>query len=353
LLVKQVLRNGDGLGNPKWGQIVSNTRGVVFIATPHLGSHLAAYLRALRHVFRLTPMTTELEANAAALRELNIWYRENVDRLNIHTEIFYETRETHGVRVVDESSSDPGIKGTIPIPVDADHLTICKPANQEDLVYKKVLSFVLDCLSAQGSQESKLSSPATLQPTNFGDHISLNEIVNTLDDYFSFRWELSSFDFEQGRSRVYWPVRLRHPTPIHATQCFAASALQQRGAEIYLFIDDLGEQDFPVDSFIQKFQHWFGLNGGALSQANIKKFSEVIPPLDNGSRETAHPWPTVRKWLGDTEYRMELVLRLAKLIPISGPATFDDLALKRPRRLLTPALVWSCLDYLHNNAPDR
>ena len=177
--------------------------------------------------------------------------------------------------------------------------------------------------------------------------------MGTLDDFFSFRWERSSFDFDCAKPLVYWPVRLRRPTPIHAAQSFAASGLQRRGAVISLFIDDLGEQDFSVNAFVQKLQTWFTANGGVPSDLEITKFSDVIPPIENGSRETARPWPTVRKWLGDTEYRMELVLRLAKLIPTSGGVTFEELADRRPRRLLTPALVWSCLEYLHMKNPDR
>jgi hypothetical protein len=50
---------------------------------------------------------------------------------------------------------------------------------------------------------------------------------------------------------------------------------------------------------------------------------------------------------------MELVLRLAKLVPLSGPLSLEGLGEKRPRRLLTPALVWSCLDYLHTTIPNR
>jgi len=228
-------------------------------------------------------------------------------------------------------------------------LEICKPVDRETLVYKSVTKFVSQCLPTPRHEPAgPLSSPRLL---SFRDISSLSALISTLDDAFSFRWEQSSFDNSNLQPVVYWPVCLRHTTPIHAAQCFAASGLQQRGAEIHLFVDDLGEQNFPVDAFIRKFRRWFAMNGG--NDLKITNFTAVIPPTEGGATNTARPWPTVRKWLGDTEYRMELVLRLAKLVPLSGPLSLDGLGEKRPRRLLTPALVWSCLEFLHTNIPNR
>jgi hypothetical protein len=51
---------------------------------------------------------------------------------------------------------------------------------------------------------------------------------------------------------------------------------------------------------------------------------------------------------------MEDILRVAKLVPPSDPTfTLRNLGERRPRRLLTPALVWSCLLFLHSRVPDR
>jgi hypothetical protein len=253
---------------------------------------------------------------------------------------------------VDEASSNPGLQGVIPTPVDADHWTICKPIGRDELVYKSVLKFVEECLALSPDRRAR-SSAVTNHPESFANLTSLNAVVSALDDFFYFRWEPHSFDMSHPSPLVYWPVRLRHPTPIHAVQCFAAAGLQQRGAEIHLFIDNLGKQDFPVDALLQKFQNWFAMNGGPVPNLNITRFSDVIPPVKDESQEMAQPWPTVRKWLGDTEYRMDLILRLSKLIPASGTASFDELAAKRPRRLLTPPLVWSCLQHLHAKLPNR
>src|SRR5262249_43798511 len=134
LLVKQMLRHSDSIA-VRWKHISEKTLGVVFLATPHQGSDATKYLQALKHICRPTIAIGELEANAAALRELNLWYRNNVSRLGIENQIFFETGDTNGLRIVDEASADPGIAGLFPIPVDGNHLAICKPASKDSLVY--------------------------------------------------------------------------------------------------------------------------------------------------------------------------------------------------------------------------
>ena len=140
LVVKQTLRSALELGESNWRQIVHNTRGIVFLATPHTGARLADYLGALGSILRLSVTMGELEASAPALRDLNVWYRQKATDLSIETFALFETRDTHGVRVVDEASDDPG-QG-VPRAVDADHFSICKPQARSDLTYGAVRNFI-------------------------------------------------------------------------------------------------------------------------------------------------------------------------------------------------------------------
>lgn len=134
LVVKQMLRSAydQRYDDP----LVQNTRGIFFFATPHMGSPLANYMTWLG-VYRPSKLVKELEHSNSQLRDINSWYRANAGRLGIETIVFAETRPTKGVLVVDQTSSDPGITGVVPIPVDADHIEICKPG-LEDLTYKSV-----------------------------------------------------------------------------------------------------------------------------------------------------------------------------------------------------------------------
>jgi hypothetical protein len=134
---------------------------VVFLATPHTGSRLANYIEALGAILRTTVSTQELAANAPALRDLNLWYRNNAKALGTDTLVFFETQDTKGVRVVDETSADPGIEGVVPRAVDADHLSISKPSPPEDLLPKRVLAFVKACL--RRSKGKKAPTPQGLK----------------------------------------------------------------------------------------------------------------------------------------------------------------------------------------------
>ena len=52
----------------------------------------------------------------------------------------FETRDTRGVRVVDQSSADAG--HGVPRAIDADHFSICKPGLRTELVYGTVRNFL-------------------------------------------------------------------------------------------------------------------------------------------------------------------------------------------------------------------
>ena len=130
LLTKQLLRRASEVkGNENWRRIVQQTKGVVFLATPHAGSDYASWLSYLKQILRLTVTVEELQAHDPHLRDLNEWYRQSCDDLGIETQVYRETKATVGFGlVVNETSSDPGITGVTPVPVaGADHVTICKP----------------------------------------------------------------------------------------------------------------------------------------------------------------------------------------------------------------------------------
>jgi hypothetical protein len=145
LLVKQMLRNADSLA-PEFRSFSAATRGVVFLATPHTGSDLASLARYLGLVLRSTIATRELEARASPLLELNTWYRENVRRLRVDTQAYFENQKTRGVFVVDRASADPSLEGVTVIGLDANHSGVCKPASRNDLLYRRSQAFIVNVL---------------------------------------------------------------------------------------------------------------------------------------------------------------------------------------------------------------
>lgn len=150
LLTKQMLSKASISPNEHWRTIGARYRGVSFLATPNSGSTLADFLSFVASAL-LTVTVDDLKDSSPHLLDLNDRYRELSSKRGIETQVFYETRKTKvapllSVQVVSRASADPGIPGIERIPVDADHLTICKPESKDALVYKAVRGFIEGCL---------------------------------------------------------------------------------------------------------------------------------------------------------------------------------------------------------------
>ena len=135
LLVKQAIRDALGNGNSHWEAIARKIKGIMFIATPHSGSNIPNYVKYLGKTYRSTVTLDELEIHHPALRNLNQWFQANCVKLGIAVEVLFEKEPTFGLMVVDETSANPGIAGVVPIAVDANHATICKPASKSSFVF--------------------------------------------------------------------------------------------------------------------------------------------------------------------------------------------------------------------------
>ena len=139
LLVKEMLRNAQTF---KKKAVIQQTKGIVFLSTPHTGSHLANLVDKIGILARTSVSVNELKVHIPQLRQLNEWYRQNVDFLEITTKVYFETKPTQGFLVVDPDSANPSIKDVQPTATDDDHLSITKPKSTENLVYKGVSQFI-------------------------------------------------------------------------------------------------------------------------------------------------------------------------------------------------------------------
>jgi len=126
--------------------ILEQTKGIVFLATPHTGSHLANLIDNISVLTQATVSVEELKAHSPQLRELNEWYRENVRSLGIATKVYYETQPVKGILVVDPDSANPGIEKVKPVAIEKNHIDLCKPESQNSQVYLGVRKFIKECL---------------------------------------------------------------------------------------------------------------------------------------------------------------------------------------------------------------
>ncbi len=147
LVAKRLLHNAYDSLNQKWKDCAKNTKGIVFLATPHSGSDLGSWLDYLGRklsVLRVNVTAEDLRAHHPELRRLNTWFRDRVlaGDLSIDVESYYETQGVNGKLIVDETSANPGIPGSEPIPQDANHQTICKPPAKDSVLCRRIANFV-------------------------------------------------------------------------------------------------------------------------------------------------------------------------------------------------------------------
>jgi len=157
LVIKQMLRTAESLAHQRKdvAGFMNRVRRIAFLATPHAGADLAIWGDRLRILFLPSAATACLVRNDHNLRDLNLWYRDWSVKHGIEHLILAETQPTKKLFfVVKPDSSDPGL--TIrPIPIDADHSTICKPSGRSSEIYLHIRQFITRPL--ESSQQDNLN----------------------------------------------------------------------------------------------------------------------------------------------------------------------------------------------------
>ena len=94
------------------------------------------------------------------MRELHGWFLNFQRRKNLICRTYCEKREVRpeipflgiklpkGILVVDETSAEPNIPGERAIPLDEDHISICKPKSKDSDLYQSICVFLNECLKA-------------------------------------------------------------------------------------------------------------------------------------------------------------------------------------------------------------
>ncbi|XP_069090675.1 protein SERAC1 isoform X1 [Pleurodeles waltl] len=148
LLVKKMLL--DASRNPDMKDLVKNTRGVLFYSVPHHGSRLAEYSVSARYLLFPSVEVKELSKDSPALKELNEDFVEFARENSYKVLSFAEMLPTRigsvvKLHVVPVESAGLGI-GEL-IPVDVNHLNICKPKKKDSFLYKRTLQFIQEALA--------------------------------------------------------------------------------------------------------------------------------------------------------------------------------------------------------------
>jgi hypothetical protein len=116
---------------------------VVFIATPHRGAKLPVLCQRYRWFFRPTVIMKNLRHDEEVTLKLTRWYTNfcGSDYQGIKHLVFRETKKTHGFMIVEEASSDPGVPCES-IPIEENHVDICRPKDRSSPVYQKTFELL-------------------------------------------------------------------------------------------------------------------------------------------------------------------------------------------------------------------
>lgn len=173
LVIKTAVVHAMTQGVERYQELIRHIRGIVFIATPHQGSDLANLAKALGKMLRTNVQVGDMTAHNHHLSTLNRQFVAQLDKLGFRVRIFAETKGVEigrrvcglffgsRVTVVKPGSSDPGVPKEVPISMEADHFSICKPAARNgDQIHDSLLGFVRECPLATASAGTDGPQPA-------------------------------------------------------------------------------------------------------------------------------------------------------------------------------------------------
>ncbi|CUH68726.1 5'-methylthioadenosine/S-adenosylhomocysteine nucleosidase [Thalassovita gelatinovora] len=188
------------------------------------------------------------------------------------------------------------------------------------------------------------------------------DIKTTLNCVEEFDFQLLYSKDEQAIPRgsiVYWPVRLRRPNVVHAAQAYVAAHLQEKGLDVRLCLDDLGNPEgyasiqSGVTDFKTRVEAWVrkasnSTCGEAISENTIL-FSDFVKSPDQETDDTvfARLGKNLVTWLLESE-RLKNVLQDSKLLDQDSSPQLD----RKPRKLLSPSVVWTVMECVVKNLSD-
>ncbi|KAJ7336654.1 Serine active site containing protein 1 [Desmophyllum pertusum] len=148
LLVKQLLLDAEK--NDEFRCMSDNTKGIVFYSTPHLGSALASYSSQARHLLQPSVEVKELCQKSPFLATLHENFLALVQRHPVKLLSFGETVPMKlswmlQTVLVTNDSADLGVGEFLPL--DVDHVDVCKPSSQTDERYLKTAQFIQKLIS--------------------------------------------------------------------------------------------------------------------------------------------------------------------------------------------------------------
>ncbi|PVH91624.1 hypothetical protein DM02DRAFT_545460 [Periconia macrospinosa] len=158
LVLAQVVYGGNGATEgDSIRSIAQHIKGMIFLGTPFFGSKIAGWGEIVRRIYSLVQKTDQktlknLKLDSEELKDLRLGFPDVIRKRNqtsdkVAVVFFFEKKMTYKVWVVnEEDASYPGV-GEI-LPMQANHLDMCKFDDAEDDGYKQVRAKIKQAMEA-------------------------------------------------------------------------------------------------------------------------------------------------------------------------------------------------------------
>lgn len=175
VVIKTALQHGMSRDIERHKKLARNIKGIVFVGTPHFGSKLAT-ITAWAHFMRANPQVSDLRLDDAHLETLNQYFLKLRADLGFKTRTFIETQPVRlpwwlggrllpGLTVVSPMSSEAHVPGDVGIPIEANHITICKPNDRSAAIHSSLVAFIRE-VQATTTQSAQVNTSVPLASEN-------------------------------------------------------------------------------------------------------------------------------------------------------------------------------------------
>ncbi|CAL1526995.1 unnamed protein product [Lymnaea stagnalis] len=148
LIIKNIISLGEN--ESQYSKFSSQTRGVLFFSVPHHGSSVVDVMMYAKYLLFPSVEVQELHTSSPKLAALHETFVKFMSKNSIPCLSFGENAKTPFSRplpkvlVVPLNSSDPGIGNFVSVP--HNHIDICKPCNEDDIIYQLTNRFIKNIL---------------------------------------------------------------------------------------------------------------------------------------------------------------------------------------------------------------
>ena len=275
-------------------------------------------------------------------------------------------------------ASDPDVLKTDSVPVlrrfaKASSL-VTYSGVETDVVFPSLLERLrarrseLPGLSGDSESTQMRNPPALDVPSLDASPETASDLLGHLDRLLGWRWDQGSWGSSTEPRLVYWSVRLRRRSVIHAVQARVAAALSAHGARVVLCLDDLGVERATVraEEFIDYIGRLFADVSGSVLPT-VVSLGEHLSTVERLTDEPGNPgpvrlpetpWRVLQQYLGQASPSIVDVLTVAKIIDFSIDTERQDQleiirhALERRdgNKLLTPVTLWTHFNHVVNTS---